>query len=68
MLLFKIPQEVYQDIMAIYHHDIPLEQERSIYERVSNQNEVDSNGRPLGIVEGDFNQLGRAPTRTPQFA
>jgi len=24
MLLFKIPQEVYQDIMAIYHHDSPL--------------------------------------------
>ena len=67
MLLFKIPMEVYQDIMAIYHHDIPLEQERSIYERVSNQNEVDSNGRPLGIVEGDFNQLGRAPARSPQF-
>jgi hypothetical protein len=68
MLLFKIPQERYQDIMTIYHHDIPLEQERSIFEKVSASNEVDSNGRPLGMVEGDFNQLGRSPTRTPQFA
>ena len=68
MLLFKIPQERYQDIMTIYHHDIPLEQERSIFEKVSANNEVDSNGRPLGMVEGDFNQLGRSPTRTPQFA
>lgn len=68
MLLFKIPQEVYQDIMAIYHHDIPLEQEQSIRDRVMSTNEVDSSGRPLAQVEGDFNQLGRAPARTPHFA
>lgn len=68
MLLFKIPQETYNDIMSIYHHDIPLEQERSIYERVAGENQVDSNGRQLGIVEGDFANLGRSATRNPQFA
>lgn len=67
MLLFKLPQEVYQDLMMIYHNDVPAEQERSIYEQVTSQNEVDSNGRPLGIVEGDFASLGKAPARAPHF-
>ncbi len=68
MLLFKIPMDVYQDIMAIYHHDMPLEQEQAIRDRVMNNDQVDSNGRPLGMVEGDFNSLGRASARTPTFA
>lgn len=68
MLLFKLPMDIYQDIMAIYHHDMPLEQEQAIRDRVMQNQEVDSNGRPLGIVEGDFNQLGRAPAQSPQFA
>lgn len=68
MLLFKIPQQVYQDIMTIYHHDIPLEQEAAIRDRVNNQTDEDSNGRRLHEVEGDFASLGRAPTRPPQFA
>ena len=68
MLLFKIPMEIYQDLMAIYHHDMPLEQEQGIRDRVYGSNEVDSNGRRLGEVEGDFNSLGRQPARTPTFA
>lgn len=69
MLLFKIPMDIYQDIMAIYHHDMPLEQEQAIRDRVSQNTEVDSNGRSLGIVEGDFNALGKATSsRTPTFA
>ncbi len=68
LLLFKIPVEVYQDLMAIYHHDIPLEQEAAIRERVTGQKDQDSEGRDLHQVEGDFNNLGRQPARTPQFA
>jgi hypothetical protein len=69
MLLFKLPQEIYQDIMTIYHHDIPLEQEQSIKDRVSNvMHDRDSEGKQLTSVEGDFNNLGRAPARTPHFA
>ena len=67
MLLFKLPIEVYQDLMGIYHHDIPLEQEQAIRERISGMNDQDSEGRKLGSVEGDFNQLGHS-ARTPQFA
>ena len=68
MLLFKIPVEVYQDLMTIYHHDMPLEQEQAIRDRVQGAREVDSNGRQLNLVEGDFNQLGRPAVLNPQFA
>jgi hypothetical protein len=68
MLLFKLPSEVYQDIMMIYHNDMPLEQEQAIRERVMGTQEVDSNGRPLGVVEGDFHRLGQSQSRNPTFA
>jgi hypothetical protein len=67
MLLFKVPNEVYQDLMSIYHHDMPLEQEQAIRERVMGGNEVDSSGRPLNTVEGDFSRLGQSMSRTPTF-
>lgn len=66
MLLFKIPVEVYNDLMTIYHHDLPAEQEQSIKERVNAAQQYDSNGRPLGEMDGEFNRLGQAP-RTPTF-
>lgn len=69
MILFKIPMDVYQDLMTIYHHDIPLEQEQSIRERIEDGlRGSDSDGRGLGQIEGDFNSMGRAATRSPQFA
>lgn len=68
MLLFEIPNDVYQDIMAIYHHDMPLEQEQAIRDRVAQSQEFDSNGKQLVTVEGDFNQLGKTSARTPTFA
>jgi hypothetical protein len=61
MLLFKVPDEVYQDLMTIFHHDMPLEQEQSVYEKAQSMQEQDSSGRNLGSVEGDFNRLGRSP-------
>jgi len=68
MLLFEIPMERYQDLMMIYHHDMPLEQEQSIYERVNGKNDEDSSGKRLSIVEGDFNNLGRDAVKNPTFA
>lgn len=68
MLLFKLPMAVYQDLMMIYHHDMPLEQEQAIRDRVQGASEIDSNGRQLNEVEGDFNQLGRSRDPNPHFA
>lgn len=68
MLLFKIEQQMYQDLMAIYHYDMPMEQERGIYEKVvGGTGNVDSNGRHLDVVEGEFNSLGNNRSPTPTF-
>lgn len=66
MLLFKIPNEMYQDIMQELHHYQPLEQEESIRNSL-NLGQKDNNGKNLGSIEGDgFAELGNA-TRAPNF-
>lgn len=68
MLLFKIDETTYNDLMTIYHYDMPLEQEASIRERVMGAQEHDSGGRALGSVEGEFNNLGRTVRPPSHFA
>ena len=67
MLLFKIPAQLYQDLMTIYHNDIPNEQEESIYERVNSIQQQDGSGRNLVEVESDFQRAGQRPTN-PTFS
>lgn len=68
MLLFKIEEQKYQDIMTVLHHDMPAEAEQNIYEQVMQNQREDSSGRPLVEIEDGMKQLGRAPSRTPHFA
>lgn len=65
MLLFKIPQELYQEIMEEYHFNIPLEEEERIRQNAL-PTERDSNGKNLGSVEGEgfSNMASRVPTPT----
>jgi hypothetical protein len=69
MVLFKIPEDIYQMIMTEFHHNMPLEYEQGIRERIDEQNaQEDSNGRKLGQIEGDgFDELGRS-RRAPVFS
>ncbi len=61
MVLFKIPEEIYLDLMAIYHHEEPNEQERSIRDNLQNQvQQFDRSGRPLGQMEPGLAELGNA--------
>lgn len=53
MLLFKIPEELYQDIMTHFHHDQPLEEANKIKVNAEQQVGRDSSGRRLGQVEGE---------------
>ena len=65
MILSKIPEDLYQDIMAYLHHELPMEEEEML--RANAKNGVDgqdSNGRDLGQVEG----FEHRKTRTPHFA
>jgi len=55
MLLYKIPEEIYQEIMAELHHFAPQDEADKIRvqaEQVQNMPK-DSNGRRLGQIEGD---------------
>jgi len=54
MVLYKIPEEVYQDYMAEVHHYAPQDEADKIRVQLENiQGARDSNGRRLGQVEGD---------------
>ena len=53
MLLYKIPMEIYQDVMAHFHHDAPLEEANKIRVQAESVQQRDSSGRPLSQVEGE---------------
>jgi len=39
MILMKIPTERYLDVLSVFHHEMPLEEERSIREQVETRKE-----------------------------
>jgi hypothetical protein len=53
MLLYKLPTDLYQDIMAELHHYAPQEEADKIRVQAESQIGRDSNGRRLGSVEGE---------------
>jgi hypothetical protein len=53
MLLYKIPMEQYQEIMAHFHHEQPLEEANKIRIQAEQQIARDSSGKRLGQIEGD---------------
>lgn len=69
MLLFKIPMDLYQEMMTEFHFNRPREEEDKIRIQVENlQNTRDSNGKSLVRLEGDG--LGKAEsslTESPIF-
>jgi hypothetical protein len=62
MLLFKIPMDMYQDIMLQMHHEKPMEEAEKIRVQLENlQGARDSSGRSLGRVEGEgFGEIERS--------
>ena len=59
MILFKIPLEIYQDIMTVFHHNKPREAEQSIKERILAGQQYDSDGNELVKVEEGIKSLGK---------
>ena len=61
MRLYKIPMDVYQDVMLQMHHERPMEEADKIRVQVENlQGARDSRGRSLGQVEGEgFGDMDR---------
>lgn len=69
MLLFKLPMDVFQDIMLHHHHEMPREEADKVRVQVEQlQGTRDSNGRSLVNVEGEgLGNFDRQPNRTPVF-
>ena len=67
MLLFKIEEELYQDIMSYLHHELPMNEEELLKANMSEQLQgEDRDGNRLGEVEG-FDTLARR-VKTPTFS
>lgn len=67
MVLYKMPQEVYQDIMAEMHHFAPLDEQQKIkvQQEMLMESTRDSQGKALITVEGsgsDFDRNAKVPT------
>lgn len=61
MLLYKLPQDIYQEIMAELHHHAPQDEADKIRVQAEQQVGRDRNGKRLGSVEGDgFDSLDQA--------
>jgi len=67
MLLYKIPMEMYQDVMAHFHHEAPLEDANKIRLQAEQAVGRDSSGKPLGRVEGEGIDFLDKPTPVPVF-
>ena len=68
MRLYKLPMEVYQEVMTQMHHEAPNEEADKVQIQVDQlQGNRDSSGRSLGSVEGEgFGNLNRN-VQTPVF-
>jgi len=68
MLLYKIPMDLYQEVMAHFHHDAPLEEANKIRLQAEQYVARDSRGRSLGQIEGEgLNDIDK-PIPAPHFA
>ena len=70
LLLFKLPMDVYQEIMLHMHDEKPREEAEKIRVQVEQlQGARDSNGKSLVGVEGEgIGNFDRQPNRTPVFS
>ena len=68
MRLYKLPMEVYQEVMTQMHHEAPMEEADKVQVQVEQlQGNRDSSGKSLGSVEGEgFGNLNRN-VQTPVF-
>jgi hypothetical protein len=69
MLLFKLPMDIYQEVMLYQHHERPREEAEKIRVQVENlQGQRDSNGRPLLMVEGEgIGSIEKQSNQLPTF-
>ena len=70
LILAKIPMEKYQDAMAYFHHEAPLEEEGAIRTKMKGQIEEVNHEAGAAVVKtvgGGFDTLGNSRTGPPTF-
>ena len=69
MVLYKLPMDIYQEVMTHMHHDMPREEAEKIKIQLENLQGRDSNGRQLLGVEGDgIGSIEQHPNKNPVFS
>jgi hypothetical protein len=68
MLLYKIPMDLYQEVMAHFHHEAPLEEANKIRLQAEQNVGRDSRGKSLGQIEGEGLGEIDKPIPAPHFA
>jgi len=67
MLLYKLPMDIYQEVMTAMHHDAPMEDAEKIRIQAEQLHGNDSSGKRLGSVEGEGMHLIDKPVPAPIF-
>ena len=70
MLLFKLPTDIFQEVMMQFHHNKPREEADKVRVQMENlQGQRDSNGKRLVQVEGEsLGDVDQQPSKTPVFS
>jgi hypothetical protein len=68
MVLYKIPMDVYQDVMLHMHHHLPMEEAEKVRYQAEQAQGRDSRGRSLGQVEGEGFGMLDEPVKSPVFS
>ena len=68
MLLYKLPMDVYQEVMTAMHHDAPMEDAEKIRIQAEQLQGKDSSGKRLGSIEGEGLGNLDKPVPVPVFA
>jgi len=70
MLLFKLPMDVFQEIMMHHHYDQPRDEAEKLRVQLESlQGQRDSNGKRLVDVEGEgLGNFDQQPSKLPVFS
>jgi len=61
MVLFKLPEDIYQEVARMLHHEDPLEHQRNVTANVRSAAESGKGGR--SILEGGMLEMEREASR-----
>jgi hypothetical protein len=61
MVLFKIPEDIFQEVARMLHHEDPLEHQRNITAMVRSQADPGKGGR--SILEGGLLEMEKEANR-----